>query len=142
MGRNSQKSFEVEREETSNLKREDSFKADQTWSQSNQTSIKTVLMPTEARERAKFVASLVLSYMEIVDETLVDLVPKLVMKCLVYKFRDGVAAGYSLYRKLRGVEHLMRRDQEKLDKVKMTRERMLALETALDIATRIQAKCL
>ena len=121
MGRNGHKSSEVEREET---------------------SIKTVLMPTDARGRAKFIESLVLSYMEIVDETLVDLVPKLVMKCLVYKFRDGVAAGYSLYRKLRGVEHLMRQDQEKLDKVKMTRERMLALETTLDIATRIHANCL
>ena len=120
VGRNEQKSSEVEREET---------------------SIKTVLMPTDARGRAKFIESLVLSYMEIVDETLVDLVPKLVMKCLVYKFRDGVAAGYSLYRKLRGVEHLMKQNQEKLDNIKKTRERMLALETALDIATRIQAKC-
>ena len=52
MGRNGQKSSEVEREET---------------------SIKTVLMTTDARGRAKFIESLVLSCMEIVDETSADL---------------------------------------------------------------------
>ena len=40
-------------------------------------------------------------YMDIVDEVLVDMIPKIILKCMVYKFRTDMSEGFCILSKIK-----------------------------------------
>ena len=88
-------------------------------------------VPTTSQGRLSLIKSLVKHYMDIVDEILVDMIPKVILKCMVYKFRTDMSEGSCILTKIKkeereeellsvDVENVKRMDSLKLEKEKLS----------------------
>jgi len=88
-------------------------------------------IPTTSNGRLNLIKSLVKHYMDIVDEILMDMIPKVILKCMVYKFRTDMSEGSCILSKIKkeeredellsiDVENVKRMETLKIEKEKLS----------------------
>jgi len=61
-----------------------------------------MMIPTTQDGRLYLIKLLVKKYMDIVDEALMDMIPKIILKCMVYKFRTDMSEGSCILNRIKG----------------------------------------
>jgi len=98
-------------------------------------------IPTTSQGRLNLIKGLVMHYMDIVDEVLVDMIPKVILKCMVYKFRTDMSEGSCILSKIKKEEkesELLAVDVENIKRVESLKIETEKLSRGLNIMDSFQ----
>ena len=99
-------------------------------------------IPTTRQGRLSLIKSLVKHYMDIVDEVLVDMIPKIILKCMVYKFRTDMSEGSCILNRIKKDEKeegLLTVDEGNIQRMENLKRENEKLSRGLNIMEQFQS---
>ena len=98
-------------------------------------------IPITRQGRLTLIKSLVRHYIDIVDEVLVDMIPKIILKCMVYKFRTDMSEGSCILNRIKKdekEEELLAVDSGNIPRMKKMKRESEKLSRGINIMESFQ----